>query len=63
MPLRNYEVLVASMLIHLSSSSDSVGNKGALINITSDIKLDYKTFDAVVSLSETNCAIHLLARI
>ncbi|GAB5591058.1 Palmitoyl-protein thioesterase 1 [Umbelopsis nana] len=26
---------------------DSVGNKGALINITSDIKLDYKTFDAV----------------
>ncbi|CAM0139642.1 Palmitoyl-protein thioesterase 1 [Umbelopsis sp. WA50703] len=26
---------------------DSVGNKGALINITSDMTLDYQTFDAV----------------
>ncbi|CAO3642037.1 unnamed protein product [Cunninghamella blakesleeana] len=26
---------------------DSVGNKGALINITPDMKLDYKTFEAV----------------
>lgn len=32
-------------------SSDSVGNKGAMINITPDMKLDYKTFEAVVSTS------------
>lgn len=34
------------MIFH---NSDSVGNKGALINITPDMKLDYKTFEAVVS--------------
>jgi len=26
---------------------DTIGNKGAIINITSDLKLDYKTFEAV----------------
>lgn len=29
--------------------SDTVGNKGAFINITPDLKLDYVTFEAVVS--------------
>lgn len=30
--------------------SDTVGNKGAFINITPDMKLDYVSFTAVVSL-------------
>lgn len=35
----------------LRVTSDTIGNKGAIINITSDLKLDYKTFEAVVCLN------------
>jgi serine/threonine-protein phosphatase 5 len=33
--------------------SDTIGNKGALINITPDLELSYKTFEAVVSIIMT----------
>lgn len=39
--------------------SDTVGNKGALINITPDMKLDYVTFTAVVRDNNTKKIIWL----
>lgn len=39
--------LCTYILIDFILYSDTVGNKGALINITPDMKLDYVTFDAV----------------